>query len=46
MPHDHINKHFLNLVQKLLSFDPAQRITVKEALDHPYFALKIPPEEV
>ncbi|KAF7358372.1 hypothetical protein MVEN_00887200 [Mycena venus] len=40
-PHDLINRHFLNLVQKLLNFDPAQRITAREALNHPYFALII-----
>ncbi|KAF5382087.1 hypothetical protein D9615_004311 [Tricholomella constricta] len=43
-PTDLINRQFLNLVQKLLSFDPAQRITVREALNHPYFALSIPEE--
>ncbi|KAJ3970394.1 CMGC/CLK protein kinase [Lentinula raphanica] len=43
-PTDHINRQFLNLVQKLLAFDPSQRITVAEALKHPYFSLKIPPE--
>ena len=40
-PHDLVNRHFLNLVQKLLTFDPAQRITVREALNHPYFSLSI-----
>lgn len=40
-PHDLVNRHFLNLVQKLLAFDPAQRITVREALNHPYFSLII-----
>ncbi|KAF7330303.1 Dual specificity protein kinase lkh1 [Mycena venus] len=40
-PHDLVNRHFLNLVQKLLAFDPAQRITVREALAHPYFTLII-----
>ncbi|KAG2017868.1 CMGC/MAPK protein kinase [Coprinopsis cinerea AmutBmut pab1-1] len=43
-PYDHINRQFLNLVQKLLAFDPAQRITVREALAHPYFSLTIPEE--
>ena len=41
---DPINRHFLDLVKKLLTFDPAQRITVKEALNHPYFSLPIPNE--
>ncbi|KAJ6570181.1 kinase-like domain-containing protein [Mycena vulgaris] len=40
-PHDLVNRHFLNLVQKLLAFDPAQRVTVREALNHPYFSLII-----
>ncbi|KAJ7593533.1 CMGC/CLK protein kinase [Mycena floridula] len=43
-PTDLINRHFLNLVQKLLIFDPAQRITVKEALNHPFFSVTIPNE--
>ncbi|KAF9000601.1 kinase-like domain-containing protein [Cyathus striatus] len=43
-PHDPINRQFLNLVQRLLAFDPAQRITVREALNHPYFSLTIPEE--
>ena len=43
-PTDNINRAFLDLVRKLLAFDPAQRLTVREALDHPYFSLQIPPE--
>jgi len=43
-PTDIINKHFLDLVRKLLTFDPTQRITVREALNHPYFQLSIPDE--
>jgi len=43
-PTDPINRQFLDLVRKLLAFDPAQRITVREALQHPYFALSIHPE--
>ncbi|KAJ7056618.1 kinase-like domain-containing protein [Mycena amicta] len=43
-PTDVVNRHFLNLVQKLLAFDPAQRITVREALNHPYFNLAITAE--
>jgi len=43
-PTDNINRHFLNLVQRLLAFDPSQRITVREALNHPYFSLTIPEE--
>jgi len=41
---DIINKHFLDLVRKLLTFDPTQRITVREALNHPYFQLSTPDE--
>ncbi|KZT29907.1 CMGC/CLK protein kinase [Neolentinus lepideus HHB14362 ss-1] len=40
-PTDTLNKHFLDLVRKLLTFDPAQRITVREALNHPYFSVPI-----
>lgn len=43
-PTDNVNRQFLDLVRKLLAFDPAQRITVREALQHPYFSLTIPPE--
>jgi dual-specificity kinase len=43
-PTDIINRQFLNLVQRLLAFDPSQRITVREALNHPYFTLGIPDE--
>jgi len=44
MPSDTVNKHFLDLVRKLLIFDPAQRITVREALNHPYFHISVPEE--
>jgi len=27
------------VLEKLLAFDPAQRITVEEALEHPYLAI-------
>ncbi|KJA26395.1 hypothetical protein HYPSUDRAFT_1065821, partial [Hypholoma sublateritium FD-334 SS-4] len=43
-PTDNINRQFLDLVRKLLAFDPAHRITVRDALQHPYFSLNIPPE--
>jgi mitogen-activated protein kinase 7 len=29
----------LDLLGRLLAFDPAQRITVEEALEHPYLAI-------
>jgi len=43
-PSDIINQQFLSLVQRLLAFDPSQRISVREALNHPYFSLSIPEE--
>lgn len=30
-------KHFLDLLQKIFIYDPAARITAKEALQHPWF---------
>lgn len=43
-PTDQINKQFVDLVRRLLAFDPAQRITVRDALHHPYFSYNIPEE--
>lgn len=43
-PTDTINRHFLDLVRKLLAFDPNTRISVREALNHPYFAQSVPHE--
>ncbi|KAI0316721.1 kinase-like domain-containing protein [Amylostereum chailletii] len=43
-PTDSVNRHFVDLVRKLLAFDPAQRITVRDALQHPYFTLSVPTE--
>lgn len=40
-PTDQINKQFVDLVRRLLAFDPAQRITVRDALNHPYLTLPI-----
>ncbi|KAF8529815.1 CMGC/CLK protein kinase [Gautieria morchelliformis] len=39
---DTLNRNFLDLVRKLLTFDPANRITVADALKHPYFSTKPP----
>jgi dual-specificity kinase len=36
------NRQFLDLVRRLLTFEPAQRITVRDALNHPYFTVPIP----
>ncbi|KAL5485801.1 LKH1 [Sanghuangporus weigelae] len=44
-PVDYINQQFCDLVSRLLAFDPAERITVRDALQHPYFTLHIPMEE-
>jgi serine/threonine protein kinase len=41
---DIVNRQFLDLVRKLLAFDPAQRLTVAEAIKHPYFSLNIAEE--
>jgi dual-specificity kinase len=41
---DHINRTFLDLVRRLLEFDPNKRISVRDALQHPYFSLSIPEE--
>jgi dual-specificity kinase len=30
-------KHFLDLLEKMFVYDPARRITAKEALQHPWF---------
>jgi serine/threonine protein kinase len=35
----------LDLLEKLLKFDPAQRITVEEALKHPYVEAYHDPED-
>lgn len=32
------SRDFLDLVKQLLSLDPVQRITVRQALQHPYFS--------
>ncbi|NP_001313013.1 mitogen-activated protein kinase 3-like [Nicotiana tabacum] len=34
----HVNPLAIDLVDKMLTFDPTRRITVEEALDHPYLA--------
>ncbi|KAH8830081.1 hypothetical protein DL96DRAFT_1783412 [Flagelloscypha sp. PMI_526] len=35
-PTDPVNRQFYDLVQKLLAFEPVQRIPVQDALQHPY----------
>ncbi|KAF9592984.1 hypothetical protein IFM89_019561 [Coptis chinensis] len=34
----HVHSEAIDLVEKMLTFDPTQRITVEEALAHPYLA--------
>lgn len=41
---DVVNTRFLDLVKKLLIWEPRERLTVRQALTHPYFDLTIPPE--
>lgn len=41
-----VNSRFLDLLNHLLKWDPAERYTVKEALRHPFFSIDINDEEV
>lgn len=34
-----VNPHSLDLLEKMLAFDPQKRITVDEALEHPYLSI-------
>jgi mitogen-activated protein kinase 7 len=34
-----VNVVALDLLERLLAFDPAERITVEEALEHPYLSI-------
>ncbi|KAG9005808.1 dual specificity protein kinase kns1 [Tulasnella sp. JGI-2019a] len=43
-PIDITNMRFLDLVKKLLIWEPNDRLTVRDALSHPYFDLTIPME--
>lgn len=36
-PANKINEEFLDLLSKLLIYEPSQRITAREALNHPFF---------
>ena len=36
-PNSHFTRNFLDLLRKIFIYDPAQRITAKEALQHPWF---------
>lgn len=41
---DSVNPHAVDICEKLLVFDPANRMTAKEALEHPYLAEYHDPE--
>ncbi|ORY20386.1 kinase-like domain-containing protein [Naematelia encephala] len=43
VPNSKHNQLFLDLIVRLLDFDPDTRITVTSALRHPYLALDVPP---
>ncbi|KAJ3075247.1 dual specificity protein kinase kns1 [Podochytrium sp. JEL0797] len=38
---DETSRHFLDLVKRLLTFDPKYRITAREALQHPFLRCRI-----
>ncbi|XP_029195387.1 MAPK/MAK/MRK overlapping kinase-like [Acropora palmata] len=37
LPHDHVSKDCLELIEQMCTYDPDERITAKQALRHPYF---------
>ncbi|KAJ3222131.1 dual specificity protein kinase kns1 [Clydaea vesicula] len=37
---DSFHQHFVDLVKKLLQYDPKRRLTAREALNHPFFSSK------
>eukprot|EP01133_Synstelium_polycarpum_P004041 gene4041-4683_t len=41
----HITDHTYDLLSRLLTYDPAKRITASEALQHPYFSENPPPRD-
>ncbi|KAJ1960467.1 Cyclin-dependent kinase 11B [Dispira parvispora] len=41
----HLTNHGLDLLTRLLTYDPKQRITAEEALNHPYFQENPPPKD-
>ncbi|KAJ3083067.1 dual specificity protein kinase kns1 [Quaeritorhiza haematococci] len=43
-PHDNLTTQFFDLVQKMLKYDPTERITAREALKHPFLSVPCPPE--
>lgn len=46
IPHNNeFLKNFKNLLQKIFVYDPAKRITAKEALQHPWFKETAHPDD-
>lgn len=45
-PNNIVTSRFLDLLNHLLKWNPDERYTVKEALKHPFFALKIDDDEI
>jgi len=45
-PNNIVTSRFLDLLSHLLKWNPDERYTVKDALKHPFFALKIDDDEV
>lgn len=37
LPHDHVSKECIELIELMCTYDPDERITAKQALRHPYF---------
>ena len=44
-PNNIVNSRFVDLLSHLLRWDPAERYTVREALRHPFFSLKVEDDE-
>lgn len=36
--HSPDHEHLFDLIQKMLKYDPVERITLAEALEHPFFS--------
>jgi serine/threonine protein kinase len=42
----HLDEHAIDLILKMLEYDPRKRITAKNALSHPYFTEDPKPCEI